>query len=190
LRALFVSSAVMLADEFHIDGLRVDQTASIHSYNSLHADGSSVGRANIFGRKFLRELCQTVKTVRPGHMLIAEDHSGWPVVTQPAAGGGIGFDATWYVDFYHHLIGENGRGPEWAKLLLSAGQDPDKALAMDYFAGRSSPAQTGRWCTNPATTKPATTRGRRGRSSSLSTAPRSSATPGVTPKPVAVSRVP
>jgi 1,4-alpha-glucan branching enzyme len=135
LRALFVSSAVMLADEFHIDGLRVDQTASIHSYNSLHADGSSVGRANIFGRKFLRELCETVKIVRPGHMLIAEDHSGWPEVTQPAAGGGIGFDATWYVDFYHHLIGENGRGPEWAKLLLSAGQDPDKALAIDYFAG-------------------------------------------------------
>jgi 1,4-alpha-glucan branching enzyme len=134
-RALFVSSAVMLFDEFHIDGLRVDQTASIHSYNSLHADGSQVGRANIHGRKFLRELCETMKIVAPAPMLIAEDHSGWPVVTQAAASGGIGFDATWYVDFYHHLVGENGRGPEWAKLLLTAGQDPDVALAMDYFAG-------------------------------------------------------
>ena len=134
-RALFVSSAALLADEFHIDGLRVDQTASIHSYNSLHADGSSVGRANIHGRKFLRELCETVKIVAPAQMLIAEDHSGWPVVTQPAATGGIGFDATWYVDFYHHLIGENGRGPEWAKLLLTAGQDPSVPLAIDYFAG-------------------------------------------------------
>jgi 1,4-alpha-glucan branching enzyme len=134
-RALFVSSAVLLADEFHLDGLRVDQTASIHSYNSLHADGSSVGKANIFGRKFLRELCQTLKAIQPDQVLIAEDHSGWPVVTQPAESGGIGFDASWYVDFYHHLVGENGRGPEWAKLLLTAGQDATVPLAMDYFAG-------------------------------------------------------
>lgn len=134
-RALFVSSAVLLADELHIDGLRVDQTASIHSYNSLHADGSQVGQANIFGRKFLRELCQTMKTIQPDQVLIAEDHSGWPAVTQPAESGGIGFDATWYVNFYHHLVGENGRGPEWAKLLLTAGQDATVPLAMDYFAG-------------------------------------------------------
>lgn len=134
-RALFISSAVLLADDFHIDGFRVDQTSSIHSYNSLHADGSSVGSANIFGRKFLRELCQTLKTIQPNQVIVAEDHSGWPVVTQPAETGGIGFDASWYVDFYHHLVGENGRGPEWAKLLLTAGQDPTVPLAMDYFAG-------------------------------------------------------
>ncbi len=135
MRALFVSSAVLLVDEFHIDGLRIDQTASIHSYNSLNADGSQVGQANISGRKFLSELCQTMKTIQPKQVLIAEDHSGWPAITQPAESGGIGFDATWYVDFYHHLVGEYGRGPEWAKLLLTAGQDPTVPLAMDYFAG-------------------------------------------------------
>jgi 1,4-alpha-glucan branching enzyme len=94
-----------------------------------------VGKANIFGRKFLRELCQTLKTIQPDQVLVAEDHSGWPVVTQPADNGGIGFDATWYVDFYHHLVGENNRGPEWAKLLLTAAQDAMVPLAMDYFAG-------------------------------------------------------
>jgi 1,4-alpha-glucan branching enzyme len=134
-RTLFVSSAVALLDEFHIDGLRVDQTASIHAYNSLHADGRPVGTANIAGRKFLRELCQTMKTIQPAQMLIAEDHSGWAAVTQSAFDGGIGFDATWYVDFYHHLVGEKGRGPEWAKLLLNAGLDPVGPLPMDYFAG-------------------------------------------------------
>jgi 1,4-alpha-glucan branching enzyme len=134
-RALFVSSAVMLADELHIDGLRVDQTAAIHAYNRRHADGAPVPRANIFGRKFLRELCQTMKTLWPDQVLIAEDHSGWSAVTEPAGAGGLGFDATWYVDFYHHLIGELGRGPEWAKLLLTAGQDPSGPLAMGRFAG-------------------------------------------------------
>ncbi len=140
-RALFVSSAVLVADELHLDGLRVDQTTSIHAYNRLHADGRPVGSANVFGRKFLRELCQTLKTIRPEQMLIAEDHSGWAAVTEPAPTGGVGFDAAWYVDFYHHLVGERGRGPEWAKLLLTSGLDPSGPLAMDYFAGAL--AQTG-----------------------------------------------
>jgi len=134
-RALFVSSAVCLLDEFHIDGLRVDQTASMHSYNALHGNGAPLGDANISGRKFLRELCQTIKTVWPESLLIAEDHSHWPPVTQPAAGGGVGFDSTWYVDFFHHLVGESSSGPEWAKLLLSAAADQTDPLHVDWFSG-------------------------------------------------------
>ena len=134
-RALFVSSSMLLFDEFHVDGLRVDQTASIHLYNSRHSDGAPVPAANIAGRKFLRELCQTAKTLYPSATLIAEDHSGWDQVTEPAFTGGVGFDATWYVNFYHHLVGEADAGPQWACLLLSAGQQPDGPLHMDYFAG-------------------------------------------------------
>jgi 1,4-alpha-glucan branching enzyme len=134
-RALFVSSSMLLFDEFRVDGLRVDQTASIHMYNSRHADGAAVPAANIAGRKFLRELCQTVKTLRPAAMLIAEDHSGWDQVTRSAFAGGVGFDATWYVNFYHHLVGQMNAGPEWASLLLTAGQQPDGPLNMSYFAG-------------------------------------------------------
>ncbi len=136
-RALFVSSAAMLVDELGIDGLRVDQTTSIHSYNALHSDGRPLGAANVFGRKFLRELCQTLKTIDPDVILIAEDHSGWDVVKQPAETGGIGFDATWYVDFYHHLIGDKDEGPEYAKLLNTAARDfsqPPTPLAMGAFA--------------------------------------------------------
>jgi 1,4-alpha-glucan branching enzyme len=134
-RALFVSSSMLLLDEFHMDGLRVDQTASIHLYNSRHADGAAVPAANIAGRKFLRELCQTVKTIYPAVSLIAEDHSGWDQVTRSAFAGGVGFDATWYVDFYHHLVGETNAGPQWASLLLTAGQRQDGPLHMGYFAG-------------------------------------------------------
>ncbi|OAA28136.1 1,4-alpha-glucan branching enzyme [Frankia sp. EI5c] len=133
-RALFIASAVALIDDFHIDGLRVDQTTSIHAYNSLHADGSPVAAANIAGRKFLRELCQTLRLVDPGVMLIAEDHSGWAEVTRPAEQGGLGFDARWYVDFYHHLIGDKDEGPEYARLLHTAGRDQTGPLAMGLFA--------------------------------------------------------
>jgi 1,4-alpha-glucan branching enzyme len=133
-RALFVSSAAMLIDELGIDGLRIDQTTSIHSYNRLHSDGRELGAANVFGRKFLRELCQTLKTIRPGVILIAEDHSGWDVVKQPAETGGIGFDATWYVDFYHHLIGDKNEDPGYAKLLNTAAKNWGGPLAMGTFA--------------------------------------------------------
>jgi 1,4-alpha-glucan branching enzyme len=133
-RSLFVSSASLLLDEFHIDGLRVDQTTSIHAYNSLHADGRAVPAANIAGRKFLRELCQTIKAAWPDAILIAEDHSGWPSVTQPAETGGVGFDATWYSDFYHHLIGDKDEGPQYARLLETAGADQATPLAMNMFA--------------------------------------------------------
>jgi 1,4-alpha-glucan branching enzyme len=134
-RALFVACAVALVEEFHVDGFRLDQTTSIHLYNALHADGSPVGAANIAGRKFLREFCQTLQTVAPHVVLIAEDHSGWDEVTQPAPSGGMGFDARWYVDFYHHLIGDKNEGPQYARLLWTAGTDLTGPLAMSLFAG-------------------------------------------------------
>ena len=135
-RALFVSSAALLLDEFHLDGFRVDQTTSIHAYNRLRDDGRPAPAANIWGRKFLRQLCQTLKTVDPTVLLVAEDHSGWPAVTQPSHTGGVGFDAAWHVDFYRHLVGDKGEGPEHAKLLDMAARNDRGPLAMGRFAAQ------------------------------------------------------
>jgi 1,4-alpha-glucan branching enzyme len=134
-RKMFVSSAVALAVEFHVDGFRMDQTTSIHAYNVLHADGRQVGSANEFGQKLLRELTRTLKFVKPDVMLMAEDHSGWNMVTEPPDQGGLGFDAPWYADFYHHLIGDTDKGSDYAKLLKTAGLGDDRPLAINLFAG-------------------------------------------------------
>ncbi|MEW6162169.1 MAG: alpha-amylase family glycosyl hydrolase [Nitrospirota bacterium] len=135
-RKMFISSAAVLVENFHIDGFRIDQTTSIHSYNVLHANGRPVSNVNIFGAKFLRELTRTLKLIKPTVILIAEDHSDWNMVTESLDTGGLGFDATWYANFYHHLIGDAGRrGPDFAKLILTAGYGQDQPLAMDYFAG-------------------------------------------------------
>ena len=134
-RKMFISSAVALMEEFHIDGFRVDQTTSMHLYNVLHANGQSVGDANIFGAKFLREYTRTLKFINPQVILIAEDHSNWDKVAESPDAGGLGFDATWYADFYHHLIGETRQGTEYAKLIPTAGYGTDAPLAMDHFAG-------------------------------------------------------
>ncbi|MEW6606861.1 MAG: alpha-amylase family glycosyl hydrolase [bacterium] len=134
-RKMFISSAVALMQEFHVDGFRFDQTTSIHAYNVIHADGRKADNVNIFGQKFLRELTRTLKFIKPNVILTAEDHSEWDMVTKPQDIGGLGFDAVWYANFYHHLIGDTGRGLDFAKLLLMAGCGDDRPLAMNYFEG-------------------------------------------------------
>lgn len=142
-RQLFIGSAAMLMTEFHIDGFRVDQTTSIHAYPVLHADGRPADAAKAFGVKFLREWCATLRLIRPLVMLMAEDHSGWAAVTEPVDQGGLGFDAAWYADFYHHLIGDGTTDQSKARLLHTAGLGGDEPLAMGAFAGVLSAAATG-----------------------------------------------
>ena len=133
-RKLFISSAAALVIDFHVDGFRVDQTTSIHAYNVVHADGRPAGSANAAGAKFLRELSRTLRLIRPSTLLTCEDHSDWVLVTEHPDSAGLGFDATWYANFYHNLIGDTGRGSDCANLLRTAGMGGEGPLAMDRFA--------------------------------------------------------
>ena len=133
-RQLFVSSAAAFIEEFHVDGLRVDLTQAMHRDNVRHADGRSVGSANQFGAKTLREWSRTLRLIKPTAMLIAEDHSEWDKVTQLPEAGGLGFDATWYAAFYHNLIGDSDMAGGRARLLKSAGFGDDRPLDMGQFA--------------------------------------------------------
>lgn len=143
-RKLFISSGAMLIDEFHVDGFRVDQTTSLHSYAVIHANGYAADHARVFGAKFLREWTRTMRLVRPTVMLIAEDHSGWPAVTESADAGGLGFDAVWFAEYYHQLIGDATNDSSRARLLKFAGYGNDDALNMTWFAGTLGASATGR----------------------------------------------
>jgi 1,4-alpha-glucan branching enzyme len=134
-RKMFISSAVSLMIEFHLDGFRVDQTTSIHSYAKLHANGHPADQARIYGIKFLREWVRTLRLLKPTVFLFAEDHSGWDEMTKPLSTGGVGFDANWYADFYHHLSGDTDKGSDYAKLIRQAGLSDFQPLAMSYFSG-------------------------------------------------------
>jgi 1,4-alpha-glucan branching enzyme len=50
------------------------------------------------------------------------------------AQGGLGFDATWQVAFYHHLIGDSDMAGDVARLLKRAGVGGDESLQMDRFS--------------------------------------------------------
>jgi len=133
-RHLFVSSAAAFIEDCHVDGLRVDLTQAIHRDNVLHADGRTIGDANQFGAKMLREWSRTLRLIKPSIILIAEDHSGWDKVTQLPEQGGLGFDATWFAAFYHNLIGDSDMAGGRARLLKFSGFGDDRPLDMGQFA--------------------------------------------------------
>ena len=133
-RQQFVSSAAFLVEELHVDGLRVDLTQALHRDNVLHANGVSVRAANLSGQKMLREWSRTLKMIRPSVMLIAEDHTGWDAVTKPPAANGLGFDARWYADFYHHLVGDSDMSGGKGRVLKEAGFGGNGPLRMDALS--------------------------------------------------------
>lgn len=138
-RKMFISSAAALLEEFHVDGFRIDQTTSIHRDNRLLANGETeVSDANIFGAKLLRELGRTLRLIRPGVILLAEDHSDWFEVTTSVEHGGMGFDARWYADYYHHLVGDTNRSDNTtAKLIYVAARcGSNTPLAIGVFSSR------------------------------------------------------
>jgi 1,4-alpha-glucan branching enzyme len=132
-RQLFISSAAFLVAFCHVDGFRLDQTSSIHQYPVLHGNGQHAGRAAAFGVKFLKQWTRTMRLIKPGIFLTAEDYSDWPAMIESSLmGNGLGFDATWYGDFHHNLV-EFKDGSQ-AQLLRQAGYGDDRPLAMSSFA--------------------------------------------------------
>jgi 1,4-alpha-glucan branching enzyme len=83
----------------------------------------------------LREWSRTLRLIKPGVMLIAEDHTGWAAVTQPPDAGGLGFDSTWFAEFYHQLIGDSDMAGGKARLVETAGEGGDGPLDIEQFAG-------------------------------------------------------
>ena len=133
-RQLFISSAAWLVATCHVDGFRLDQTSSIRQYAVIHADGRPAVRANAFGTKFLKQWTRTMRLLYPNLFLAAEDYSDWVGMTQPSVNGdGLGFDATWYGDFQHHVVEYDGGG--YTQLVKQSGYGDARPLRMDYFAG-------------------------------------------------------
>jgi len=140
-RQVFISSAAWLVTECHVDGFRLDQTSSIHQYAVIHANGDPAARARAFGVKFLKQWTRTMRLLKPGLFLSAEDYSGWAEMTAPSLNGdGLGFDATWYGDFQHHLVESGG----FAELVAQSGFGDNRALNMDYFAGALGASGSGK----------------------------------------------
>ncbi|NLG45395.1 MAG: 1,4-alpha-glucan branching protein GlgB [Gordonia sp.] len=116
-RDFLVASAVYWCTEFHLDGLRVDAVASMLYLDYSRGDGQ--WRPNARGTNendeavdFLRTLNDTVHTVCPGALMIAEESTAWPGVTTATGHGGLGFDFKWNLGWMHDLLSFVSRPPD------------------------------------------------------------------------------
>ncbi|HRI37301.1 MAG TPA: malto-oligosyltrehalose trehalohydrolase [Nitrospira sp.] len=87
-REFIVQNACYWIDEFHLDGLRIDATQSIHDASNLHVL-AEVSR-------------ETRRVARPRSIvLIAENEPQDVRALRPVEQGGWGLDAMWSDDFHH-----------------------------------------------------------------------------------------
>lgn len=136
-RQMFTSSAAEFAEEFHVDGFRVDLTEAIHRdhWHEIDGRGSPVNSPRVFGQKLLREWSRTLNLIRPAVLRIAEDHSDWFAVTQPTDMAGMGFNAAWYARLYHDLIGDANNQLDKARVLHRAGFGTDDPVPLSQLSG-------------------------------------------------------
>jgi 1,4-alpha-glucan branching enzyme len=114
-RQFLIASALFWLENFAVDGLRVDAVASMLYRDYSRKAGEWIpnqygGRENLESISFLQELSQAIEERCPGALLIAEESTAWPGVTNSADAGGLGFTHKWNMGWMHdtlHYIEEN-----------------------------------------------------------------------------------
>ena len=104
-----LASALHWLKHFHIDGLRVDAVASMLYRDYSRKAGEWVpnrhgGRENLEAIDFVRHLNDVVDLEAPGALVIAEESTAWPGVSQGTQQGGLGFDYKWNMGWMHDSL--------------------------------------------------------------------------------------
>ncbi|MBU4214138.1 MAG: 1,4-alpha-glucan branching protein GlgB [Actinobacteria bacterium] len=108
-RNFLVANATFWLEEFHIDGLRVDAVASMLylDYSREHGrwrPNQFGGRENLEAISFLQEANATSYRRSPGILMIAEESTAFPGVTQPTSANGLGFGLKWNMGWMNDTL--------------------------------------------------------------------------------------
>ncbi len=118
--SFLVNNALFWAEQYHVDGLRVDAVASMLYRDYSRKEGEWIpndegGRENWEAVEFLRATNRAVYGTHPGFITVAEESTSWPGVTQPAHEGGaatnLGFGFKWNMGFMHDTLAYMSRDP-------------------------------------------------------------------------------
>ncbi len=108
-RNFLVANALFWCDQFHIDGLRVDAVASMLYLDYSRDEGEWVpnrygGKENLDAIRLLRQVNEQVHKHYPGVLMLAEESTAWPGVSQSVAKGGLGFDLKWNMGWMNDTL--------------------------------------------------------------------------------------
>ncbi|MEU0548897.1 1,4-alpha-glucan branching protein GlgB [Micromonospora sp. NPDC005979] len=115
-RNFLVANALYWCEEFHVDGLRVDAVASMLYLDYSREAGQWApnrygGRENLEAIALMQEVNATVYKHHAGVVMIAEESTAWPGVTQSTAGGGLGFGFKWNMGWMHDTLLYTSKDP-------------------------------------------------------------------------------
>jgi 1,4-alpha-glucan branching enzyme len=114
-QGFLIASALHWLEHFHIDGLRVDAVASMlyrdYSRGSDWVPNVYGGREHLEAIDFLRHLNAVVQERCAGAVVIAEESTAWPGVTQPVSELGLGFAFKWNMGWMHDSLHYMERDP-------------------------------------------------------------------------------
>ncbi|MDH4047706.1 MAG: 1,4-alpha-glucan branching protein GlgB [Gammaproteobacteria bacterium] len=113
-RSFLISSALFWLREFHLDGLRVDAVASMLYLDfSRQAENWAPnrygGNQNLEAIDFICELNNAVREETPDCLMIAEESTDWPGVTESTSAGGLGFHMKWNMGWMHDTLNYFGK---------------------------------------------------------------------------------
>lgn len=111
-----LSNAIYWLEEFHFDGLRFDAVASMLYLDYSRKPGEWLanqhgGRENIAAINLLRLVNERAYFHYPDIMMVAEESTAWPGVTQMTASGGLGFGYKWNLGWMNDTLSYMSRDP-------------------------------------------------------------------------------
>ena len=104
-----IGNALYWYDEYHVDGLRVDAVASMLYLDYGRKDGQWVpnkygGNGNLDAMEFFKHLNSVIRGRKDGTIIIAEESTAWPKITESPENDGLGFTYKWNMGWMHDFL--------------------------------------------------------------------------------------